>query len=138
MESCLNLAVFLGRQELAVRSGRSGIKYSAFNAQACVDLRLLGNENLSLSGGLALGLSFMSDNLPCNELFCDVPGSVVLVTPSLRTNIRISSTVSGLLEIRGASCLEDRISTFPYRSGAVVAVGLEFSAASGSSESADF
>lgn len=137
----LRMGIIVGRQGLSVRpSGSTGstTKFNAFRVQGRADLRFLGNENLNLSGGLALGLSFMSDTKPCNEMFCDLPSSVVLVTPSLRATVRISSKVSGIVDARWSVYMTDRNSTFPYKSGGIMAVGVELAAGPSGGAGDDF
>lgn len=124
--SPLRWGIVVGIQGLSV-----GAMYSAFRVQGRADYRFVGNERISLSGGLALGLSFMSDNIPCNAVLCDLPTEIILLTPSLRTSVRISSRVSAVFEAKGSLYMTDSNATFPFKSGLIVAVGLEFFVGSG-------
>lgn len=137
----LRMGIVLGRQRLSVKpgaSGAAGTRYTAINVQGRGDLQLLGNQNWRLSGGLAAGLSFTTDSTPCNEIFCDLPESVVLVSPSVRTTFRLSPTVSGVIEARGSVYMTDRNSTYPFMSGVIAAFGIEFSAEGGGTGGSDF
>lgn len=104
--------------------GREG-PYTAYRVQGRADLNIWRNGPLNLRGGIALGLDFMTDSAPCNELFCGLPEPVVLVSPSVSAAVRISSKVSGIVEFRGSLYMTDRHTTFPFESGVVLSIGLE-------------
>lgn len=125
----LRMGIVAGHQEVSIKTRGSsgpGRRYGAFNLQGCADLRLLGNRNVTLTAGLAMGLSFRASDAPCDAPFCGLPESVVLVTPSLRSTIRLSSRVNGLFEVQGSVYFSDQDSTFPFKSGAILAAGLEY------------
>lgn len=126
----LRLGLLLGRQSMKVGTvgGYPKYNYTAFRIQGRGDIRLWANRNFHLSGGLAAGLTFLSDNIPCNEFFCGLPSSVVEITPNLRITGRISDTFSLFLDARGSVYLSDHDSTFPFTSGAILSVGVEIAA----------
>ena len=116
----------------------SGYKYSALRFQGRGDIRLWTNRNFLLSGGLAAGVTFLSDNIPCYDAFCGLPSAAVVeVTPNLRFAGRISDIFSVFADVRGSLYLSDEASTFPYRSGAIFAVGVEVTAYVGKDSDGD-
>ena len=135
------LGLELGRQGLSVRPVTTfggGATYTAYNVLGRTDVRIVGTSKVNLSAGVGLGLSFLSNSIPCNELFCNLPGSVTLVAPSVKLAVRLSSKVSGFFDAKGSVYLTDRNSTFPYKSGAILAIGIEFYPEMGNSQGNDF
>lgn len=120
--------IMVGRQGLGVApvgAVGSSVSHTALNVQAGGDWRVVGSPRLNLSAGVVGGLSFMSNSAPCSEVFCNLPESVVLLSPNLKAAMRLSSRVSGILETRGSVYMTDSDATFPFRSGVIFAVGLE-------------
>jgi len=130
-ESSGRLGFFVGRQKLTVKFSEEvfdSVEYTALTVQGAAELRLVGGSSLNLSAGLAMGLSFMTDSSPCNEAFCNLPESAVLITPLLRAAFKISPKIAGYLAARGPYFVPDRHSIYPYKSGVVFAVGIELNA----------
>lgn len=127
-ESRGRFGFFVGRQKLTVRKSENkfdSVEYTAFTVQGATEFRVVGNANLNLSAGLAVGLSFLTDSSPCNEIFCDLPESAVLFTPLLRGAFRISPKFASYLEARWTYFMPDNHSIYPFESGVVFAVGIE-------------
>lgn len=139
--SPLRFGVELGRQSLKVGvpgSQGSNTSYSLFNVLGSADRCVVGGSKLNLSAGVAMGLSFMNDSRPCNEPFCNFPESVVMVAPRIKVAVRVSDNVSAYLDTRYSGFLNDRESTYPYKSGVVLALGIEFFGGSGGNKGEDF
>ncbi len=139
--SPFRFGIEVGRQKLTV--GLPGFpgsdtSYTAFNVLGSADRRVVGSSNLNLSVGMAMGLSFMNDSRPCNEPFCNLPESVVLVTPRIKVAMRVSRKVAIFCDTRWATFLNDRGSTYPYKSGIVFAIGIEHFGGSGGNRGEDF
>jgi hypothetical protein len=124
------LGALIGRQSLKVtpQVGYAGYNYSALRFMGRGDTRLWANRTFYLSGGVGFGLTFLSDNIPCNEIFCGLPSTVVELSPNLRLSARISDTFAAFLDVRGSVYMSDQDATFPYRSGAILALGVEITA----------
>lgn len=131
--------VLLGRKTMKVKrwGENEGYKYSVLRIQGTSDLRLWANRNFHLTGGLAAGLAFFGDNIPCNDSFCAWPSAAVEITPNLRLTGRISDGISLFLDARGSLYMSDATATFPYTSGVILAVGVEISAYTGKKSSGD-
>jgi hypothetical protein len=120
----------IGRKSMKVspQGGYPGYSYSAVRLQGRGDARLWSGRTFSLTGGLGAGVTFFSDNIPCNELFCVLPSSAVEITPNLRLSGRISDVFSVFFDVRGSVYLSDQTATYPHESGVILALGVEISA----------
>ena len=123
------LGALVGRQSLKVtpEGGYSGYTYSALRFMGRGDTRLWANRTFCLSGGVGVGLTFLSSNIPCNEIFCGLPSSVVEISPNLRMSIRLADNYVLFLDARGSIYMSDHDATYPHQSGLIVAAGVEFS-----------
>jgi len=137
----LRLGVLVGRRALRVsQSGSftSEYDYSEFRIQGRAAVDILRSRNVAVCGEVALGLSFMSDNVPCNEMFCELPGTAIIATPCIRTNLRVSQRVSALVEYKYSAYLDEPETTYPFKSGSVLAIGIEVSARKPKATGSDF
>lgn len=116
----------------------SDTSYSAFSVLGSADRRVVGGSSINLSVGVALGLSFLKDNRDCNAPFCDLPGSVILVTPRIKVGVRVSNKVATYFDVRWGAFMSDRGNTYPYKSGIVIAIGIEHFSGSGGNQGDDF
>lgn len=126
--SATRIGLVIGYQEIfttPVGQDLFKVKHKAVNIQAAVDRRVFRSSRLNLAVGVALGLSFISNNIPCNELFCGVAKTSLLVSPNLKAILPVSSNVSATIEVRGAVLTDDRATTFPFKTGGIVAIGIE-------------
>lgn len=124
----LRFGVVAGRRSLrasAASSYRDGHEYTEFRLQGRAIADVLRRKRVVFSAELALGLSFMSDDIPCNEMFCELPESVTIATLAAGASVRLSSRTAVVASIRYPAYLTDWQSTFPFKSGLVVGLGLE-------------
>ena len=127
--SPVRFGIEIGFQKLTVELPSfpaNNTSFSAFRVQGSVDRRVIGDSALNLSVGLAGGFSFIKDSGHCNELFCNLPKSGLLVTPSVEVAMRVSPKVAVFFDTRWTAYLNDGGSTYPYKNGVVFAVGVSF------------
>ena len=124
----LRFGAVAGRRSLrasAASSNYDGHEYTEFRIQGRAIADVLRRNRVVLSAELALGLSFLSDDIPCNEMFCELPESVTIATLAAGASVRLSSRTAVVASIRYPAYLTDWQSTFPFKSGLVVGLGLE-------------
>lgn len=124
----------VGRRSLTASAASSyydGHEYTEFRIQGRAIADVLRRGRVVLSAELALGLSFLSDDIPCNEMFCELPESATIATPAVRASIRLSSRTGVVAGIRYPAYLNDWQSTFPFMSGMVIGLGLEVAGSGG-------
>jgi hypothetical protein len=130
----LRFGAVVGRRSLTTSAASAfydGFDFTELRLQARAMVDVLRRSRFVFSTELALGLSFLSDNIPCNEMFCELPESATIATPAVRASIKMSRGACVLVSIRYPAYLNDWESTFPFRSGIVVGLGVEVAGAGG-------
>ncbi len=104
------------------------IEYKATSVQFAFDHRFYQKRRLLLTAGADFGINFVSDkydNESCNTAFCDFPGTSWELSPGLRLTLPYNNSVSLFIEARGTLYLGKKDSSYPFKSGAELTIGIQ-------------
>jgi len=104
------------------------LEYNATSVQFAFDHKIYRYRRLLLTGGFDFGLNFVTDKYDyesCDTAFCDLPGTSWELSPGLRLKLPYNYSVSLFIEARGTLYLGKKESSYPFKSGAELTIGIQ-------------
>jgi hypothetical protein len=101
------------------------VDYSALWFQAGYDRLVVHAGRLNV---VAVGPVFFAKDseYQCNEPFCNLPEVCLVISPEVRATMMLAGGSAAALAVGGDLFQGKREDTFPFASGMVVSIGLEF------------